>query len=192
MAKRNDDIHFLTHNELKRLLERAKRENPRNYCMILLGYRHGLRVSEICNITVDSVDLDGQNIQCKRGKGSVSNWQQLAKDEVRAIKTWLRRRGKTNSRHLFTSNRGTPMSRSQLFRIFKRLCGAVGIPEEKGHPHVLKHSLGSHLANAGVPVQVIQQRLGHRNIQNTMVYVQIASGYVDRAVASAMMNGDVV
>ena len=192
MRKRNDSIHFLTKNELKRLLDKAKRQSPRDYCMILLAYRHGLRASEVCNLTVSSVELDAMNIQCRRGKGSISNWQQLEKDEVRAIKTWLRRRGKTDSQYMFTSNRGTPLSRTQFFRAFKSLCKSVNIPEEKGHPHVLKHSLGSHLANAGVPVQVIQQRLGHRNIQNTMVYIQLASGFVDRAVAAALTSGGIL
>ena len=84
------------------------------------------------------------------------------------------------------------MSRSQFFRLFKNHAHAVGIPEEKQHPHVLKHSLGTHLANAGMPVQVIQARLGHRNIQNTMVYLQISSGYVDKAFESALANGAVV
>jgi site-specific recombinase XerD len=56
----------------------------------------------------------------------------------------------------------------------------------------LKHSLGTHLANAGVPPQVIQNRLGHRNIQNTMVYMTISSGFVDKMVSAAMANGNVV
>lgn len=56
----------------------------------------------------------------------------------------------------------------------------------------LKHTIGTLLANSGVPVQVIQQRLGHRNIENTMVYLSIASEYVDRTVASAIEAGTVV
>lgn len=48
------------------------------------------------------------------------------------------------------------------------------------------------MANAGVPVQVIQMRLGHRNIQNTMIYVQMSSAYVDRAFDAALANGAVL
>jgi len=60
------------------------------------------------------------------------------------------------------------------------------------HPHILKHSLGSHMANAGMPVQVIQHRLGHRNISSTMVYVQMSNIYVDRAFQAVLDSGGIV
>ena len=192
MSRKTNDMQFLTKGELKALLDRLKMKSQRDYAMILLAYRHGMRASEVCNITMQNLDLEAGNIRCQRGKGSISNWQQLPIDEIKAIKTWLRRRPKVDTDCLFISNRGTPMSRSQFFRLFKDHAHAVGIPEEKQHPHVLKHSLGTHLANAGMPVQVIQARLGHRNIQNTMVYLQISSGYVDKAFESALANGAVV
>ena len=192
MSRKTSDMQFLTKGELKALLDRVKMKSPRDYAMVLLAYRHGMRASEICNITVHNLDLEAGNIRCQRGKGSISNWQQLSADEIKAVKTWLRKRPKVDTDCLFVSNRGTPMSRCQFFRLFKDHAHAVGIPEEKQHPHVLKHSLGTHLANAGMPVQVIQARLGHRNIQNTMVYLQVSSGYVDKAFEAAMANGAVV
>lgn len=192
MSRRTSDIRFLTKSELQRLLDKAKMVSSRDHCMILLGYRHGLRASELCNITDDNLDLDAGNLRCERGKGSTSNWQQLAKDEVKAIKAWIRKRPKSDSKYLFTSRKGTPLSRSQFFRLFRKYAQAVGIPADKRHPHVLKHSLGTHLANGGCPVQVIQQRLGHRNIHNTMVYLQISSGYVDKAFENALANGAVI
>ena len=192
MSRKTSEMHFLTKGELKALLDRLKLKFPRDYAMILLAYRHGMRASEVCNITMQNLDLEAGNIRCQRGKGSISNWQQLSADEIKTIKTWLRKRPKADNEFLFVSNRGSPMSRSQFFRLFRNHAHAVGIPEEKQHPHVLKHSLGTHLANAGMPVQVIQARLGHRNIQNTMVYLQISSGFVDKAFESALANGAVV
>jgi len=192
MTDRKQTLHFLTQNELKALLNKAKQQSVRDYAMILLAYRHGLRASEVCNITIGNLDLDAQNIRCERGKGSISNWQQLGKDEIAAVKAWLRKRPKSDSPHLFLSRKGSPVSRSQFFRMFRGLGKDLGLPEEKCHPHILKHSLGTHLANGGVPVQVIQQRLGHRNLQNTMVYLTISSAYVDRAFESAVSNGVVV
>jgi len=140
----------------------------------------------------ESVDLAAGRIVCRRLKGSVTNWQRLAVDEVSALREWLKARPETGSRALFVDDDGNEFSRFQLYRMFRRHALAAGIPVEKCHPHVLKHSLGTHLANAGVPVQVIQQRLGHRCISNTMVYLQIASAYVDRAVAEAIDAGAVV
>ena len=192
MITRQSTLKFLTQTELKALLDKAKRRSLRDYVMILLAYRHGLRASEVCNITMENLDLDAGNIRCERGKGSISNWQQLAEDEVKALKGWLRKRPNNESKFVFLSRRGTPVSRSQFFRIFKELASSIGLSNEKCHPHILKNSLGTHLANAGVPVQVIQQRLGHRNIQNTMVYLTISSAYSDRMFESALANGAVV
>jgi site-specific recombinase XerD len=192
MSRKTSEMQFLTRGELKALLDRLKMKSQRDYAMVLLAYRHGMRASEVCNITMQNLDLEAGNIRCQRGKGSISNWQQLASDEIKAVKTWLRKRPKVDADCLFVSNRGTPMSRCQFFRLFKDHAHAVGIPEEKQHPHVLKHSLGTHLANAGMPVQVIQARLGHRNIQNTMVYLQVSSGFVDKAFEAALANGAVV
>jgi|ERR1039458_4000815 site-specific recombinase XerD len=192
MIHRSQSLQFLTQTELKVLLAHAKKQSPRDFAMILLAYRHGLRASEVCNITMENLDLEAGNIRCIRGKGSISNWQQLSEDEVKAVKTWLRKRPRNGSRHIFVSRQGTPMSRTQFFRVFRELARSAGIADEKCHPHILKHSLGTHLANSGVPVQVVQQRLGHRNIQNTLVYLQISSGYVDRAFEAAVANGAVV
>ena len=192
MIRRSSDMQFLTKGELKALLDRVKMKSSRDYAMLLLAYRHGLRASEVCNITLRNIDLVAGNIRCQRGKGSICNWQQLSVDEIKAVKTWLRKRPKAENDCLFISNRETPMSRSQFFRLFKAYAQAVGIPAEKQHPHVLKHSLGTHLANAGMPAQTIMARLGHRNIQNTMIYLQVSSAYVDQAFEAALANGAVV
>ena len=192
MKDRTETLTFLTQTELKALLDGAKRSGVRDYAMFLLAYRHGLRASEVCNTTVDSVDLDAMNIRCERGKGSISNWQQLAKDEVKAVAAWLKKRPKTDSPFLFVSRKGSPVSRSQFFRIVRAVGLKAGLPSSKCHPHILKHSVGTHLANAGMPIQFIQQRLGHRNVQNTMVYLQVSSAFVDRAFESALANGAVV
>jgi len=141
---------------------------------------------------MDAIDVHSRHIVCDRLKRSVRNWQKLADDEARAVHSWLELRPKTASSALFVGDDGKQLSRFQFYRMFRRHALAASIPVEKCHPHVLKHSLGTHLANAGVPVQVIQQRLGHRCINNTLVYLQIASEYVDRAVAEAIDAGAVV
>lgn len=192
MTNRQSTLRFLTQGELKSLLLKAKQQSLRDYAMILLAYRHGLRASEVCNSTMENIDLDAGNIRCQRGKGSISNWQSLAEDEVKALRAWLRRRPRSDSKFVFLSRRGSPVSRSQFFRLFKGIAQSIGLSQEKCHPHILKHSLGTHLANAGVPPQVIQQRLGHRNIQNTMVYLTVSSAYTDRMFEGALANGAVV
>ena len=189
---RSSSIKFFTRSELERTLSAAKARSARDYAMILLAYRHGLRASEICRLQINHIDLDAGNIHCMRGKGSVSNWQSLARDATKAIRAYRRKRPKTDSPYLFISRNGGPLSRTQFYRVFRQLCEQVGIPDDKRHPHVLKHSLGSHMANAGLPIQVIQHRLGHRNISSTMIYVQMSNVYVDRAVQAVLDSGGIV
>jgi len=160
--------------------------------MILLAYRHGLRASEVCTITMDDVCLEARRILCRRGKGSITNWQEMTADEISAVKAWLRERPQKNSPYLFVSRKGPAVSRKHFYRVVRRHALAVGIAPERAHPHSLKHALGTHLANSRVPVQVIQQRLGHRSINNTMKDLAIASEYVNRAVREAMARGAVV
>ena len=177
---------------MQRILSVAKTKSVRDYAMILLSYRHGLRASEVCSLRTNEFELQARRMICRRLKGSVSNWQQLDPDEVSAVQSWLEERPETGDGILFVSSTGRRLSRFQFYRRFRRHAIEAGVPPEKCHPHSLKHSLGTHLANAGVPVQVIQQRLGHRCIQNTMVYLAISSRYVDNAVTSAIKAGDVV
>jgi len=160
--------------------------------MILLAYRHGLRASEVCGLKSSDIDLSGRHILCRRGKGSVTNWQHLPEDELVALQSWLNGDRGTEHLYAFPNGRGGHLSRQHFFRLFRKIASAAGITPDKRHPHVLKHALGTHLANAGVPLQVIQQRLGHRSINSTMVYLAIASEYVDRTVARAIEAGTVV
>ena len=69
--------------------------------MILLSCRHGLRASEVCTIAMDDVDLEGRRILCRRGQGSITNWQGMAEDEIDPMKAWLQERPEENSPYLF-------------------------------------------------------------------------------------------
>lgn len=192
MARDSRSIQFFTRDEMQRVLAVAKERGTRDFAMVLLAYRHGLRPTEVCRVRLDDLDLDGGHILCRRQKRSITNWQRLADDERDAIHRWLAKRRSTGSSCLFPNRQGRPISRQQFFRIFRQLARLAGLPPNKRHPHILKHAIATHLAGCGVPVQVIQQRLGHRNIENTMVYLSIASEYVDRTVASAIEAGAVV
>lgn len=155
-------------------------------------YRHGLRASEISSVTVSDFDLDQRRIMCRRNKASINNWQAMAEDEVEAVRAVLQDHRREKSPFLFGTRQSHAISRSQFYRVFRALAHDAGIPAEKRHPHVLKHSLGTHLANAGVPLQVIQHRLGHRCLKNTMVYLEIANAHADEQCELARCRGGVV
>jgi site-specific recombinase XerD len=163
--------------------------------MILLAYRHGLRASEVCGIKLADLDLKAGSISIRRLKGSLHTVQPLYRhrgqpllDETAAIKGWLRKRVDDGSDYLFTSQKGGKLGRIQFFRNFQRLGEAAGLPVEKRHPHVLKHSLASHLVSGNANLALIRQALGHRSISSTMAYIGTSDAQAAEAVQKALMG----
>jgi site-specific recombinase XerD len=152
------------------------RHSIRNFAMLLLAYRHDLRVSELVNMRIADVDLDTGRLFVRRCKGSLSTNQPLDGDEIRALRGWLRQRINApccNSPLLFLSERG-PMTR----QAFNYICAKVGKHSRlniKVHPHMLRQSCGFALANKGCDTRLIQDLLGHRNIRHTQLYTRTAA-----------------
>ena len=169
---------FLTEAEVENFLKagRKGRHNVRNFAMLLLAYRHGLRVSELINMRMADVDLDTGRLFVRRLKGSLSTSQPLEGDEIRALRAWLRERINApccNSPLVFLSERG-PMTR----QAFNYICAEVGKRARlniKVHPHMLRHSCGYALANKACDTRLIQDYLGHRNITHTQIYTRTAA-----------------
>jgi site-specific recombinase XerD len=109
-------------------------------------------------------------------------------DEVAALRSWLKVRPADGSGFLFTSQKGGRLDRTQFFRIFQAVAEVAGLPAEKKHPHVLKHSLASHLVASNVNLALVKQALGHRSISSTMVYVGTTDAQAAEAVQSALMG----
>jgi len=174
---------FLTEAELESFLKAARkgRHGIRNFAMLLLAYRHGLRVSELVNMRVADVDLDSGRLFVRRCKGSLSTNQPLQGDEIRALRAWLRQRIDapcSNSPLFFLSERG-PMTR----QAFNYVCAEVGKHARlnmRVHPHMIRHSCGFALANKGCDTRLIQDFLGHRNIRHTELYTRTAAARFER------------
>jgi type 1 fimbriae regulatory protein FimB len=171
---RTDTIKFFTLDELARLLA-AARANRRNRALLLIAYRHGLRASEVGLLRVDDVDFCALRIRLHRLKGSRSGVHPLQPDEAKALRAYLRTRADAPSPILFPSNRGDPIARRTLDWLIKRYGAAAGLPEGKRHFHCLKHSIATHLLDAGADLRFVQDWLGHSNIQNTVVYTFLSA-----------------
>lgn len=171
-AQRTETIKFLTLDETKRLFEGIT--DKRDKAIFLLAYRHGLRASEIGMLRVADLDLKRLKIMLHRLKGSLSGEHPLQADEARALKAWLKHRG-TDSPVLFPSRRGLPISRQMLDVLMKDYAGLARLPKDKRHFHVLKHSIATHLLDAGAELRFVQDWLGHANIQNTVIYTALVS-----------------
>jgi site-specific recombinase XerD len=163
--------------------------------MILLAYRHGLRASEVCGIKMADLDLKAGSISIRRLKGSLHTIQPLYQhrgqpllDETAAIRAWLRKRQADGSDYLFASQKGGRLSRIQFFRSFQRVAERAGLAVEKRHPHVLKHSLASHLVAGSANLALIRQALGHRSINSTMAYIGTSDAQAAEALQKALMG----
>jgi integrase/recombinase XerD len=172
MAWTAQKIHFLTQPELRSLFRVMTRKRDR--ALFLLAYRHGLRASEVGLLHLDDLNLAQQRLTIQRLKGSLAGIHPLRADEVRALKAYLRER-KSPSPSLFLSQRGTPISRRQLDTLMKHYGELADIPASKRHFHVLKHSIATHLLDAGADLRFVQDWVGHASIKNTVIYAQLTS-----------------
>jgi site-specific recombinase XerD len=169
---------FLTEAEIKRFLEAARggRHGIRDYLMMLMAYRHGLRVSELVDIRLKDLDLESGRIYVRRKKGSLSTHQPIEGDELRALRAWLREREnhrQARSPYLFLSERG-PMTRQAVNYLVAEI-GKRAKLRFHVHPHMLRHSTGYYLANRGYDTRLVQDYLGHKNIAHTVRYTRTAA-----------------
>ena len=181
--------------EIISVLKAARSRSARDWAMILLAYRHGLRASEACKLKQTDVDFKAGSISIRRLKGSLATVQPLYRhkgqpllDEVRALKAWFNKRQADGSDYLFTSQKGGKLSRSQFFRVFQSCAESAGLPPKKCHPHALKHSLASHLVAENVNLALVRQCLGHKAISSTMKYVGTTDAQASKAAKSALMG----
>jgi len=165
---------YLTPSEVERLLDAAAssgRHGARDRTLLLLIYRHGLRVSEAIALRWDQVDLKAGNLAVLRRKNGVPSNHPLRGPELRALRQL--RRDWPETPYLFVSERGGSMTASNVRKLAARsgLAARITLPI---HPHMLRHSCGFKLANEGHDTRSLQQYLGHKNIAHTVRYTEMA------------------
>ena len=166
----------LTPIEVERLMGAARqlgRHGQRDATMILLAYRHGLRVSELVSLRREQVDLRQGLVYVRRRKNGLPSTHPLRGPEIRALRQMLR--DYPESAYVFVSERKAPMTAANFRKLIVR-AGDKAKLSMPIHPHMLRHSTGFKLANDGQDTRAIQHYLGHRNIQHTALYTQLAAG----------------
>ena len=140
---------YLTDAEVERLMEAAKgnRWGHRDATMILVGYRHGLRVSELVDLRWDQVAFDTATLHVHRVKQGTPSIHPILGDALRALRR-LQREQEPKSPFVFTSERGAPFSSAGFARMIER-AGREAKLAFKVHPHMLRHACGYALANKG-------------------------------------------
>ena len=165
---------YLTPAEVERLMAAARKHSrygSRDATLVLLMYRHGLRVTEAVRLRWDAVDLKAANLHVERLKSGTPSVHPLRGPELRALRQL--RRDWPDSPYLFVSERGGPMTASNVRKLIARLGvdAKLGFP---AHPHQLRHACGFKLANDGQDTRAIQAYLGHQNITHTVRYTELA------------------
>jgi site-specific recombinase XerD len=156
-----------------------------------LAYRHGLRASEIGLLQRADVDVKQGRISIHRLKGSISGVYPMQPDVLKAIRSYLRTRD-DESPYLFVSNRGVPISRYMLHHLMQTYGAVAGLPVEKRKFHCLKHSIATHLLDAGADLAFVKDWLGHANIQNTTIYARLTTATLDSTARKVFASHRVV
>jgi type 1 fimbriae regulatory protein FimB len=176
----------LSETEILDILELARKTDARDWAILCVAFNHGLRVSEVCGLMLDSINWKDRTLSVQRLKGSMFTCQPLvemrgkpALNELAALKAYLRVRIDDGSGLLFTGRKG-PLQRWTLTRMFADYCAKVSdarvarglapIAEDARHFHVLKHSLATILASRVDNIFLVKTQLGHAAISSTMVY----------------------
>lgn len=172
---------YLSREQVLSLLQMARAASERDFLMILLAYRHGLRASEVCGLTTRNF-ADGF-ITIRRLKGSLKTTHPLFEsdnpllNEKAGVTEWLK--GVPKGERLF------PITRQHFHRLFQGYCKAAGIPRPLAHPHIAKHSIAMELVHK-VGIEELRQFIGHKSLSSTGQYLRVNDQRACLAVAAAM------
>lgn len=174
-----------------RLVESEDPEAPewrraRDRAVLEILYGSGLRVSEVCGLSLQSIAADGRTVRVL-GKGSKERIVPLSEHASAQVARWRRVRsevtGPGSGAVLFLGGRGTPINRREVARLIDAACVRVGLAAGT-HPHALRHSFATHLMNNGADTRSIQELLGHSDASTTQRYThvskeQLRAAYLD-------------
>ncbi len=172
---RSARIDYLTRGEAERLFRAIPRGAIRDRLLFDLAYRYGLRRGEAVALRMDHIST--KSVWIDRLKGGVSGEYPVHPQTRALLARYLGSAERRGSPYLFPSpaDAARPLSASTVYLRFRQYARRAGLPDRLQHPHVLRHSIAVHLMNAGWDASDVQDWLGHRDIQSTMVYAVVTT-----------------
>ncbi len=163
---------WLTPDEYNRLLAAAG-GHPRDFCILTLFLQTGIRISELCELRLDDIDLAAATLNVRIGKGMAARTIELEKKGVRSLKTWLSLREDSPYDDLFLNRDGEPLHEWGVRDLLEKYCQQAGITK-RVTPHSLRHTFASFKAQSGVSPFQLKEWLGHARLDTTAIYVHLA------------------
>ncbi len=159
---------YLTKEEVKRLINAAS--NLKTKLIVEMLYSSGLRVSEMLSLKLDNIDFD-EKIGKIKGKGNKERLFIISERLEKHLQKYALKYDIKET--LFPGLNNQPMKPRNVQKIIANLAEKAEI-KKKVTPHKLRHSFATHLLNSGVNIRVIQDLLGHSNLQTTQIYTHVS------------------
>ncbi len=170
---------FLTEEEAHLLISSAS-EEPRDHALLhVLGYG-GLRVGEVCRLSVDDLDLENGLLRVRAGKGDKDRMVVVDTTTCETLRVWLAVR----SERAVGDLRVFPICRESVQRMVRQRAREVGIAK-RVTPHTLRHTLATTLLKRGLDLRFIQKQLGHASVATTQIYTHVDTGALQEAYRRA-------
>jgi site-specific recombinase XerD len=189
--QRRTRVGFLTRPEIEALLAAPNRTHwlgRRDHAFLLTAVQTGLRLSEMTGLRHEDVSLGtGANVRC-RGKGRKERCTPLSKPTAAVLKSWMREQGREDSKTLFPSTRGGPLSADGVQHLLARHVAqarknCASLRKKRVSPHVLRHAAAMELLQGGVDRAVIALWLGHESVETTQIYLDADLALKEQALA---------
>lgn len=171
----------LSYEEVESLLEQpdiSKDSGMRDKAMLELMYATGLRVSELCNLTLQEVNLANRIVNLRRGKGNKQRKVPIGEFACQYLEKYLtgpRKRNKgSKTQYVFLNKDGKAISRVYFFKQVQKYALEAGI-DKRISPHTLRHCFATHLLENGAELRAVSSMLGHSHLSTTQIYTHVSS-----------------
>ncbi len=148
------------------------RHRLRDSIMIGTGFVHGMRATEVVHLLWDQINLFECTLHVIRAKKGSDSVHPLSDDEIKAFRRLAKAQPGGQKGYVFQNERGGALTTSAFGKMLARAGASAGMPMRIG-THMLRHGCGYYFANKGKDTRSLQGYLGHRNIQNTVIYTEL-------------------
>lgn len=162
---------YLSQDEVRALFRVI--DEIRDRALFSLLYLYGLRVSEVSLLGRSDVDLDRHRVLIRRVKSGVWGEKPLFRSTEDLLRRYFEERNGCSSSALFPGRAGNPLGKRRVQELFSKYRERAGLPET-ATCHSLRHSIATHLLDAGLPLAFVQDHLGHKNPASTAIYARIS------------------